>query len=146
MQKQNYFTENVTEKLTLALPILVHSLSVLPNFTQREASDIQSVFFKFLLNEKPDKIKRNLIIQPYENGGLKMPHIQSFESALKMTWIKKLLNPEYSAPWKTLLLPKLEELGGDKFWLLNREGLLKLKTSLVNFGRTSLKHGAFFAV
>ena len=45
-----------------------------------------------------------------------MPHIQSFERALKMTWIKKNINPEYSAPWKTLILSKFEALGSDKFW------------------------------
>ena len=151
-QKHYFFEENIVEKLTaitkllndwsfrdisiigkitviksLALPILVQSLSVLPN-SQREVSDIQSLFFKFIWSDKPDKVKRNLLVQSYENGGLKMPHIQSFESALKMTWIKKIINPEYSAPWKTLILSNFDALGGDKFWLLNTEGLLQVKS------------------
>ena len=38
-----------------------------------------------------------------------------------------MINPEYSAPWKTIILSKLEEYGADKFWLLKPEGLNKLK-------------------
>ena len=84
-------------------------------------------------NGKPDKIKRNILIQSFENGGLKFPHIKSFESALKMSWIKKLIDPKYSAPWKTLILPEFQEFGGDKFWMLNPEGLSKIKSKFNPF-------------
>jgi hypothetical protein len=41
-------------------------------------NDIEKIFYKFLLNGKKDKIKRSIIINEYEEGGLKMPNIQSY--------------------------------------------------------------------
>ena len=32
------------------------------------------------------EIRRNVIINNYEEGGLKLPHIESFCKALKMSW------------------------------------------------------------
>jgi hypothetical protein len=36
------------------------------------------------------KFKINVIINNYEEGGLKLPHIQSFCKALKMSFLHKL--------------------------------------------------------
>jgi hypothetical protein len=52
--------------------------------------EIQDMFYKFLWDGKPDKIKRNVIINNYEEGGLKLPHIESFCKVLKMSWLYKL--------------------------------------------------------
>ena len=54
----------------------------------------------FVWDEKPDKIKRNVIINNYEEGGLKLPHIESFCKALKMSWLHKLLDPMNMSPWR----------------------------------------------
>jgi hypothetical protein len=35
--------------------------------------------FNFLWNNKVDKVKRNTVIGNYEDGGLKMPHVLSFD-------------------------------------------------------------------
>ena len=59
-----------------------------------------------------------------------MPHISSFCAALKVAWLKKVLDINYIASWKTLLLDTLEGFGGDKILYLPSEGLLK---SLHNF-------------
>ena len=63
---------------TLALPILVQCLPVLPNPPYSTLNDIEEIFYQFVWNEKKDKIKRYVIINEYEEGGLKRPHIQSF--------------------------------------------------------------------
>jgi hypothetical protein len=39
----------------------------------------------------------------YEEGGLKLPHIESYCYALKMSWIQKLLDPMNHSQWKLLL-------------------------------------------
>jgi hypothetical protein len=39
----------------------------------------------------------------YEEGGLKLPHIESYCYALKMFWIQKLLNPMNHSQWKPLI-------------------------------------------
>ena len=52
----------------------------------------------------------------YEEGGLKLPHIESYCYALKMSWIQKLLNPMNHSQWKlpVLLLDKIEKIGYSK--------------------------------
>ena len=57
-------------------------------------------------------------------GGLQMPHITSFYAALKVAWLKKMLDIDYIAAWKTLLVDALENFGGDKILCLTREGLI----------------------
>jgi hypothetical protein len=65
----------ITVIKTLALPILTQVLSVLPNPPKETFIDIQNTLFRFLWNNKRDKIKRNVIMNDYEEGGLKLPHI-----------------------------------------------------------------------
>ena len=57
---------------TLSLPILVQILRVLPNPPVQAMKEIQDIFYKFLWDGKPDKIKRNVIINNYEEGGVKI--------------------------------------------------------------------------
>jgi hypothetical protein len=75
-------------------------------------NDIEKIFYKFLWNGKKDKIKRSIIINEYEEGGLKMTNIQSFYKALKMSWLHKLLDPFNHSPWKALLLGSMQKWGG----------------------------------
>ena len=49
------------------------------------------MFYKFLWNDKGDKIKRKVMINDYPEGGLKMIDIASFNKSLKATWIQKYL-------------------------------------------------------
>jgi len=108
----------ITVIKTLALPILIQSLTVLPNPPEWVIKEIQDIFFyKFLWNGKKDKIKRTVMINGYEEGGLKMPHIKSLCCALKMTWINKLLDPLNFSPWKTLLLSSIQRWGGVIFYI-----------------------------
>ena len=46
------------------------------------------------------KIKRNVMINDFSEGGLKMIDIESFNKSLKSSWIKKYLDPENSSSWK----------------------------------------------
>ena len=39
---------------------------------------INKMVYKFVWNNKPNKVKRNTIIADYEDGGLKMLNIKSF--------------------------------------------------------------------
>ena len=56
--------------------------------------EVNKLFFSFLWNGKGDKIKRDIIINDYSNGGLKMIDIQSFIKSLQAIWIKKYLDEE----------------------------------------------------
>ena len=49
------------------------------------------MFYDYRWNKGPDKIKRSLVIQNYENGGLKMIDLGSFISSLRLTWSRRML-------------------------------------------------------
>ena len=85
------------------------SHSTLPNPPAQVMNKIQDMFYKFLWDGKPDKIKRNVIINNYEEGGIKLPHIESFCKVLKMSWLYKLLDPMNMSLWKILLLSYIEK-------------------------------------
>ena len=125
----------ITVIKSLALPILIQSLTVLPNPPSRILTEIQNMFFSFLWNGKPDKVKRKVMIGPYENGGLKMPHILSFCQALKMTWINKLVDPLNVSAWKTLFIDLYNKFGADKLWMMPPDGIIKISAHLNKFWR-----------
>ena len=85
------------------------------------------MFFNFLWDGKGDKIKRDIMISDYENGGLKMIDIKLFNSALKSGWIKKYLDKENHGIWKLLFDLELRNFGGEQMFRgnLSKEDLSK---------------------
>ena len=75
--------------------------------------------FRFLWNGKPDKIKRNVIIQDYNKGGLKMIEIDSYINALKTKWIKRILDENNKGLWKEIYLKEVNKLGGTTIFKTN---------------------------
>ena len=59
---------------------------------QRAFSEINNIFYSFLWNDKGDKIKRTVLINDYDKGGLRMIDLSLFNKSLKSTWIKKYLD------------------------------------------------------
>ena len=95
---------------------------------------LKKCFIICLWNGKKDKkIKRSVIINEYEEEGLKMPHIQSFYKALKMSWLHKLLDPFNHSPWKVLLLDYIQKWGGSNILYLSKEGLEKIAEKVNTF-------------
>ena len=66
-------------------------------------SEIQLDFLIFLWSGKSGKIKRNILIGDFSQGGIQMSHILSICHALKFSWVKKLFDPLNHAGWKSLL-------------------------------------------
>jgi hypothetical protein len=56
------------------------------------AEEIEKMFFKFLWSGKPPKISKTTIIRNLEQGGLKMPDINSLVNAMKVKWLKNIFN------------------------------------------------------
>ena len=85
------------------------------------------MFFNFVWDGKGDKVKHNIMINDYENGGLRMIDIKIFNKALKSSWVKKYLDPENQGKWKLLFDYELQNLGGVEFFRtnLNKQDLLK---------------------
>ena len=72
----------------------------------------------FIWRGKRPKIKHSTIIGNFENGGLKDIDIESKLKALKLSWIKRLLDSNFH-PWKTLAAKLLEPVGGTKIFHSN---------------------------
>ena len=113
----------ITVIKSLAIPIITQCLTVLNTPSVETERELEKVLYQFIWNKKPDKIKRKTLINQYEEGGLKMIDLKSFSAALKMSWLRKIKSVDYTAHWKTLLIDTLENLGGDKFLHLPKEGL-----------------------
>ena len=63
--------------------------------------------FYNLWKGKGDKIKKNIMINDYSEGGLKLIDITSFNRSLKATWIKKYLDKEIVEAGKAFLTQNL---------------------------------------
>ena len=64
-------------------------------------NNINKLFFQYLLDKKPDKIKRTKCCQPFYNGGLNMIDVKIFIVSLKTTWVKKIVKNS-DLPWVKL--------------------------------------------
>ena len=61
-------------------------------------------------------MKRSIMINDYENGGLRMLDLNPFNKALKLSWVRKYLNENNSGKWKLLFDFQLEDYGGAEFF------------------------------
>ena len=86
---------------SLAMAKINHLLLALPNPSDKIISELNSIFFKFVWNGSRDRIKRSVAIKEYKDGGLKMINVQYFIEALKITWIRRLVQKE--TKWSYLL-------------------------------------------
>lgn len=55
---------------TLVIPQFAHLLMLLPSPSIKIFKHFEQIFFKFIWNNKPDKIKRQYLYNSYDNGGL----------------------------------------------------------------------------
>jgi exonuclease III len=81
----------ITVIKSLALPIITHLLTVLPDPDQSILKDIEDIFYHFIWNKPKGKVKKNLLKQEYSDGGLKMVDLVSYIKGLKISWIRRFL-------------------------------------------------------
>ena len=58
--------------------------------------NIKKLLYCFLWDGKPKKINRGQLTQSHLNGGLNMPNIYKFVTALKITWLRRLIMEQHS--------------------------------------------------
>ncbi|XP_062599221.1 uncharacterized protein LOC134260692 [Saccostrea cucullata] len=81
----------ITVIKTLVLPLLNHILMSIPNPTESYCKELDKIFFSFLWNNSIHRVKKEVIIKNYEDGGLKMLNLKSFISSMKLFWIRQLI-------------------------------------------------------
>ena len=70
------------------------------NIPEYVVKDVNSLLYHFLWGNKCEKVKRDIVNQEYEFGGLKMCNFNMCIKAAKIKWIKAYLDPTVSAVWK----------------------------------------------
>ncbi len=61
---------------------------------------VNEKLYEFLWNSKTHKVKRNVVIQNYDDGGLHMTDLDLCIKAVRVKWIKKYLKCDTDAIWK----------------------------------------------
>ena len=92
---------------TEALSQLVYTMTVIEKPTRQELKEIETLMFKFIWNNKRDKVKRNILKSRHCRGGLNVPDPSLQADSLKATWIKKSLDDRCNAKWKEVMKDKL---------------------------------------
>ena len=86
----------VTVIKRLALSKLVYLFLCLPNPTLPVLKDINHLFYEFIWQDKPDKIKSDTLQQPFIGGGPGMVNIEQFLKSLKLTWLRRTIKESLS--------------------------------------------------
>ena len=81
--------------------------------------EINDLLYKFLWDGKGDKIKRTIVINDYQEGGIKMLDIKSFNFALKATWIPKYLDVNNKVKWKIVFKYCLSRIQKENIFTYN---------------------------
>jgi exonuclease III len=105
LQRDLSLKGKVTVIRTLAMSQLIFPLSMTyaPEWVTKEA---ESLFYKFLWNNKKDKISRTTVIRQINEGGLKMIDADCMARALKTKWMSNLTDPD-NKDHKWTVIPKL---------------------------------------
>lgn len=104
----------ITVIKTLLLPQLLYLFSVLCiNIPKIFFKKLNSLFYKFIWNGGNDRVKRDILCNDYDFGGLRMIDPLVFSQAQKFVWVKHLLDPNYSNFWKSLETSVLTDFHSD---------------------------------
>jgi hypothetical protein len=103
----------ITVIKTFALPKIIYPLTVLENPPPDTLSLINDTFFKFIWDEKPDKISRCNIKKRYEQEGLKMVDIWAYVNSIKASWVKRITSDiEINGKWSLIYKKEINKFGG----------------------------------
>ena len=82
---------------SLALAKFIHFLLALPNPPDNSLKSIEKIFYEFLWNGSPDRIKRSIIVKNLKAGRLSMVNLSEFIKALKIVqrMIQNIVNIEW---------------------------------------------------
>ena len=98
----------VTILKSLALPQLHYAMSVLP-VPPTTVDMVDRMITDFIWSKRRPKIKRDVLIQNIENGGIKAPSFAAMVEANRISWIKRLLQ-ESKQKWKYIFSELIKPL------------------------------------
>ena len=92
----------ITILRTLILPQVQFLFSMI-EIPETILKQLDKIFFDYLWDNKPSKIKRSTIIGPIEQGGLAMIDVHEIHTAAKCSWIRRL-HDSTNSKWKNSFL------------------------------------------
>ena len=98
----------ITVLKTLIISKLNHLFIALPNPSDELINNLQKKFFHFIWQSGNDRVKRDLLMQEYNIGGLKMTNLKNYICALKSTWIRWLILND--SKYKTMFEAKYSDI------------------------------------
>ena len=81
----------ITVIKTLALSKLTYLFTNIPDPCSNFLKQVNMLFFKFLWNGKPNKIKSDYICQDYDEGGIRMVNVFDYLAYIKINCFKRYL-------------------------------------------------------
>ena len=106
MWKRRYLTPlgKITVIKSLLVPTLNHLFISIPNPNNQTIKELNNIFLEFVW-EGPAKIKYNIIIKQYCDGGLKMINLKAFMNSMKLTWLRRMVTS--NSPWQEIIRNKI---------------------------------------
>ena len=121
----------ITVVKTMAVSKLIHILSVLPTPNKHFFKKINAIFSEFIWNSKTGKVCRNLLAQDKCDGGLSLTHIATLADALKVKWIKDILQSKEG--WASIFVHCAGRQYNSYMWQLDQRSLVQIKTRMAKF-------------
>ena len=104
------FFGKITITKTLALSKIIYS-EMNTSIPEECLEKINKLIFNFLWNGK-DRIKRNTMIGPLQQGGMDVPDIHSFFTSIKASWVHRFINGKNES-WSAIANCYLQKVGND---------------------------------
>ena len=95
----------ITVIKTLALSQMLYLTSVM-YISKDDIIHIQKLLNNFLWSSKPAKIKFGVVVSDIEDGGLKMPHVESMIKTNRISWVKRAMEQNHKA-WTNNYMVKI---------------------------------------
>ena len=93
---------------TMILSKLIYCMTVLPKPPGNYLKDVDTILYKFLSNNKPEKHRRKTLIGDYKEGGFKMTDINTQHQAIKAAWMIRFVNN--AGIWREWMLEQIGDL------------------------------------
>ena len=95
---------------SLALSKFTHLFLALPYPPEKLIKKLNTIFYTFLWNSGPDRIKRINIVKDLKVGGLRMINIDYFIKALKVSWLRRVIQNSHDTSWYSLSMIDFQKI------------------------------------
>lgn len=104
---------------------------------QKHIQEVDVKLFNFIWRNKPHYIKKNVLCNPHDNGGLNVLDFRSSNTVFKVKWVKNYIQYKDKI-WNVIPNLIFEKMGGIEFLLKCNFDVNKIPVKLSNFHKQVL--------